>query len=122
MTQKVYFNSACPVCRSGIAKQRERMSAAGVDDVQWIDVHVDGDAVCALNTDLESVRERLHVVDDRGQVFVGAAAFAQLGARTAGQRWWAWILRLPVLRTLARWGYNVFARGLYRWNRRKGRW
>lgn len=122
MNTKVYYNSGCPVCRSGIAKQRERMGAAGVDDVEWIDVHTDQTAVCELNTDLESVRERLHVVDESGRVHVGAAAFAQLGARTRSQRWWAWLMRLPVLRTLARWGYNLFARVLYRWNRRKGHW
>jgi hypothetical protein len=28
--RRIYFNSACPVCRAGVAAQRQRMDAAGV--------------------------------------------------------------------------------------------
>ena len=39
MTDKVYYNSACPVCKAGIEKQRDVMERDGVDGVEWVDVH-----------------------------------------------------------------------------------
>jgi predicted DCC family thiol-disulfide oxidoreductase YuxK len=118
---KVYYNSACPVCDAGIRYQRARLGDQA-DDVDWIDVHARNEAAAEAGADLEVVRERLHVVDDRGEVHVGSEAFAELWSRTPGQRWLAWLVRVPVARSLARWLYNGFARLLYRWNRRKDRW
>ena len=118
---KVYYNSACPVCAAGIARQR-RVLDGQADAVDWIDVHTDNGAVRDLDQELEFVRERLHVVDAAGAVHVGADAFNALFDLSAKQRWLAWIGRLPLLRDLLRWSYNAFAARLYRWNRAKGRW
>ena len=35
--KKVYFNSACPVCRAGIEQQREKIGDAA--EIDWVDVH-----------------------------------------------------------------------------------
>jgi predicted DCC family thiol-disulfide oxidoreductase YuxK len=118
---KVYYNSACPVCDAGIKGQRERMAACSTQ-VEWIDIHADAEAVKQIGAEREFVRERLHVVDEHGDVRIGAEAFEVLWQHTPGQRAWARIVRLPVIRVLARWLYNVFAAGLYAWNRAKGRW
>jgi predicted DCC family thiol-disulfide oxidoreductase YuxK len=118
---KVYYNSACPVCDAGIKGQRERMAACSAQ-VEWIDIHKDAEAVKEIGADREFVRERLHVVDERGRIRVGAEAFEVLWERTPNQRRWARIVRLPVVRVVARWLYNGFAAGLYAWNRAKGRW
>ena len=116
---RVYFNSACPVCRAGIEFQRERLGDA---DIEWVDVHTENAAVCGLGADLEFVRERLHVVDEEDQLHVGAEAFAALWRKTPGQRGLGTIAGLPVLRTVFAWIYNGFARLLYRWNRWTGNW
>jgi predicted DCC family thiol-disulfide oxidoreductase YuxK len=122
MAAKVYYNSACPVCDAGIKDQRARMAACGATDVEWIDVHAEPARAAEVGATLEEVRERLHVREDDGSVGVGAEAFARLWERTAGQGWLASLVRLPILSTLARLAYNAFARGLYRWNRARGRW
>ncbi len=113
----VYYNSACPVCEAGICHQRARMQDSAVD---WIDLHARPELARELGIDIELLRERLHVRDAAGQMHVGARAFALLWSRTRGQRWLAWLARR--LAWLAGPLYNVLARQLYRWNRRRGHW
>jgi predicted DCC family thiol-disulfide oxidoreductase YuxK len=122
MTDRVYYNSACPVCRAGIADQQARMEACGATDIEWVDVHQAPERAAEAGAGLEEVREKLHVRRGDGTVVVGAEAFGHLWSATPGQRWLGRLARLPVLRTLARWAYDGFARQLYRWNRAKGHW
>ena len=116
-TTTVYYNSACPVCDAGIRDQRGRMQACNIN---WVDVHTEPDAVKEINSELETVRERLHVRNANGELLIGEQALAALWSQTKGQRWLAWLtLRLNFLtRPL----YNFIARHLYRWNRRRGHW
>ena len=118
---KVYYNGACPVCAAGISRQRRQL-AGRETQFEWIDVDTDNAAVRGIDAGLEFVRERLHVVDDAGEIHVGAAAFTALWKLTPGQRTIGWFSQLPILRTVLRWVYNAFAAGLYRWNRRHNRW
>lgn len=118
---KVYYNGACPVCAAGIEQQKRKLegSAAQVD---WIDVHSDNAAACEVGDDLEFVRERLHLRDESGALQVGSEAFLALWRLTPGQGRLARSRALPIIRPVFRWSYNLFAAGLYRWNRRNGRW
>jgi predicted DCC family thiol-disulfide oxidoreductase YuxK len=118
---RVYYNSACPVCNSGIGAERRRLQACNVD-VEWIDIHRDPERLKEIGASQEFVRERLHVADDTGALHVGAAAFGALWQQTPQLRPMAALLRAPVIRTVASSTYNVFAAGLYRWNRWRGRW
>lgn len=119
---KVYYNSACPVCKAGIENQRERMEACGLAQVEWIDVHHNPAAAAEVGADLETVRETLHVKTADGRIEKGADAFAALWGRTRGQGWLAAIVRAPLLHGFWQLLYRGFARLLYRWNRSKGHW
>ncbi len=90
--------------------------------MEWIDVHLDNEAVTEISADLEFVRERLHVVDESDTIQVGSEALLALWRLTSDQRWFAWLSGLPIIRTFFRWSYNGFAAVLYRWNRWNGRW
>ena len=116
---QVFYNSACPVCDAGIRRQRSRMAACRAE---WVDVHAEPQAVQAVAAPLETVRERLHVIDAEGCVQVGADALAALWLATPGQRWLGHLARFAPFRPLARLAYNAFARMLYRWNRWRGHW
>lgn len=116
---QVFYNSACPVCDAGIRGQRERMAAC---QVQWVDVHARPGTVQALGAPLESVRERLHVIDAQGRLRVGADALAALWLATPGWRWLGRALGWWPVKPVARAAYNAFARLLYRWNRSRGHW
>jgi predicted DCC family thiol-disulfide oxidoreductase YuxK len=117
---RVYYNSACPVCNAGIGAERRRMAACNAD-VEWIDIHRDPGRLQEIGASQEFVRKRLHVVDASGAVRIGAEAFGALWSQTQ-MRPLAALLRMPVIRTVAGSAYNVFAAGLYRWNkfRRRG--
>lgn len=118
---KVYYNSACPICDAGIRYQRRKLQSSAAK-VEWIDVHRSNEAAADVASDLEFVRERLHVVDEEGTVHVGSEAFAQLWSKTQGQRAMSRLVRAPGVRTIATWLYNGFARLLYWWNRKNQRW
>ncbi|MFZ6747133.1 thiol-disulfide oxidoreductase DCC family protein [Undibacterium sp. JH2W] len=113
----VYYNSACPVCDAGIRDQRLRMQACNIN---WVDIHTQPDSVSDINSELEAVRERLHLRKSNGEILVGEQALAALWSQTRGRQWLAWLtLRLGFLtRPL----YNFVARHLYRWNRKRGHW
>jgi predicted DCC family thiol-disulfide oxidoreductase YuxK len=115
----VYYNSACPVCDAGVCAMKERTEEG---KVEWVDVHTQPDRLIPLGLNLEDVRERLHVTDPSGRLHIGATA---LVATWSLQSRWGWLLKpmaWPLLRTACDWAYGLFARQLYRWNRRKGHW
>ncbi len=119
---KVYYNSACPVCRAGIEESQCRLREQGVDTVEWVDVHTAPERVQEVSEQLEKVRERLHVRDEDGRLHVGADAIAELMAHTRGRHWSARLLRSLVVKPMAEFSYNCFARGLYIWNRALKHW
>lgn len=115
----VYFNSACPVCRTGVEWQQGQVSSC---EIEWIDVHGTPEAVVEVGAELEDVHERLHVRDSAGRILVGADAVAFVMGSRPGQRWVGRLATLPLVRPVMRLVYDAFARVLYRWNRGKGRW
>ena len=62
------------------------------------------------------------MVDEQGRLLVGADVAIAVWAMTPGRRWLGWLMGLPGIRQLARWGYNRFADRLFAWNKRHGRW
>jgi predicted DCC family thiol-disulfide oxidoreductase YuxK len=122
MPTKVYYNSACPVCKAGINDQRQRMEKCGISDIEWVDVHDNPDRVAEVDKSLEHVRERLYVKGDQGEIDIGIDAFIHLWQRTPGQRWLATLFQWPIIKPLARLAYNGFAKLLYRWNRVLKHW
>lgn len=116
---KVYYNSACPVCKAGIESQRGKSSAC---EIQWKDVHQNNELVTEVGTELEFVRERLHVVDERGDLQVGFDAFLAIWQYSPNEIWKAKVLGLPGIKHLCRAVYNLFAAALYMWNRSKEHW
>jgi len=116
---KVYYNSACPVCKAGIEGQMEKGSSC---EIQWADVHKDNELVSEVHADLEFVRERLHVVDEKEELHVGFDAFLAIWKNSPSEQWKARIFGLPVIKQLCRIAYNLFAAALYKWNKSKSHW
>jgi len=116
---KVYYNAACPVCKAGIESQMEKMEAC---DVEWKNIHSNTQFVDELNSDLEQVRKRLHVIDEHGIPHIGFDAFLILWQHSPHEEWKAKLLGLPIIKSFGQFAYNLFAAGLYRWNRAKKHW
>jgi len=122
MSDKVYYNSACPVCKAGIEKQRTLMENCGIKDIDWVDVHTQPETATETPSSLEQIRERLHIKDDSGQIRIGADAFIFLWLRTPKLKWLGKISQLPVIKPIFHLCYNLFAKLLYRWNRSLNHW
>lgn len=116
---RVFYNSACPVCDAGINSQKGKTTSCGVD---WEDVHLNNEKVAELNTDLEFVRERLHVIDAQGHLRVGYEAFITIWENSPTEQWKAKLSKIWGIRWCLNQLYNVFAKALYTWNRAKNHW
>jgi predicted DCC family thiol-disulfide oxidoreductase YuxK len=119
LNMKVYYNSACPVCKAGIEGQMGKESSC---DIQWHDVHTNNNLVAELGSDLEFVRERLHVVDEKGVLHVGFDAILAIWRNSPKEKWKAIVLGAPVIKQLCRGAYNIFAAALYKWNKTNKHW
>ena len=122
---KLYYNSACPVCRTGIEQQRAKMDASvdgGSDVIAWCDIEATPEAAQEIDRSVDQIRHSLHMVDESGRLLVGADVAIAVWSMTPGRRWLGWLVGLPGIRQLARWGYNRFADRLFAWNKRQGRW
>jgi predicted DCC family thiol-disulfide oxidoreductase YuxK len=122
---KLYYNSACPVCRTGIEQQRAKMDDAlpdGSDTIQWCDIAATPDAAQEIDKSVDQIRHSLHMVDEQGRLLVGADVAIAVWNMTPGRRWLGRLVGLPGIRQIARWGYNRFADRLFAWNKRHGRW
>jgi predicted DCC family thiol-disulfide oxidoreductase YuxK len=122
---KLYYNSACPVCRTGIEQQRAKMDEtlpAGSDTIAWCDIAATPEAAQEIGRSVDQIRHSLHMVDPNGRLLVGADVAIAVWAMTPGRRWLGGLVGLPGIRQLARWAYNRFADRLFAWNKRQGRW
>lgn len=122
---KLYYNSACPVCRTGIEQQRAKMDESlpdGSATIAWCDIAETPEAAREIDRSVDQIRHSLHMVDAEGRLLVGADVAIAVWEMTPGRRWLGWLVGLPGIRQLARWGYNRFADRLFAWNRRQGRW
>jgi predicted DCC family thiol-disulfide oxidoreductase YuxK len=116
---QVFYNSACPVCNAGISSQRDKMASC---PVQWRDIHSDVTAIHEIPSALEFARERLHAIDEHGDVKIGLEAFAVIWRHSPNERWKARVISLPVVKPMLSLFYNLFAKLLYAWNVKKGHW
>jgi predicted DCC family thiol-disulfide oxidoreductase YuxK len=119
----VWYNTKCPVCSAGIDWQRSRLvRAARAGIIEFRDIGLEPDALARFGAGVEDVRRRLHAVDAAGRLHVGIDCAIEIWRRTPGDGWLGRVLGLPVVRGVARFGYDRFGDVLYAWNRRMRHW
>ena len=119
----VWYNTRCPVCNGGIDWQRSKLvQAVRAGRIAFKDVNEQPDALASHGASLDDVRRRLHATDETGQLIVGADVAIAVWRATPGEEWLATLLGNPVMRPVARFGYDRFADALFAWNRWKGHW
>ncbi len=90
--------------------------------MEWKDIHSNPTLVTEINSEIEQVRERLHVVDEHNQIYIGFDAFLTIWQHSPREKWKATLLSLPIIKQLGRIAYNQFAAMLYKWNKAKKHW
>ncbi|MFN3891371.1 MAG: thiol-disulfide oxidoreductase DCC family protein [Beijerinckiaceae bacterium] len=119
----VYYNTRCPVCDYGIRRQKARLlEAVKAGEIEFRDINLEPQALAHWGAGVEDVRKRLHALDGAGELLVGADVAIAIWRRTPGERWLGAIMGSRPLAPVARLTYDLFARALYAWNRRKGHW
>lgn len=115
-TPRTFYNADCPVCSAGVAHMRQL--TGGSDDL-WVDITAHPGALANHGADVEAIKKRLHVIDRHGVLRVGMPAVAALWDETPRYRSIAQFVRLPLVRQLADALYELLARLLYAWNKRR---
>lgn len=119
----VWYNTRCPVCDAGIARQRNKLIAASrTGTIVFRDINLEPEALAVHGASLADIRRRLHATDESGHLLVGVDVAIAIWRLTPGEQWLATVAGNPVVRPVARFVYDRFADLLYAWNRRKGRW
>ena len=117
---KVLYNSACPVCKSGIQYQQKRVDA--LENIDWEDIHRNPTYCQQINSSMDDARERLHVISKEGDIKIGLDAFIYLWQLSPKDKWKARFFSLPVIHFIFSRFYNLFAKCLFIYNQYKKRW
>ncbi|MBB4267667.1 thiol-disulfide oxidoreductase DCC family protein [Roseospira visakhapatnamensis] len=113
----VFYNGACPVCRTEINHYRRIDARAGLG-LGWHDVSAGRGALSAHGINARAATRRLYAIDETGHLHAGVDAFVQVWRRLPRYRWLAWLVTRPGIRPAAGLVYeSVLAPALDRWNR-----
>ncbi len=106
--QSVYYNGACPVCRTEMSHYARRCQAAAVP-VTFIDSSMRHDNLAEYGLRREHLERRVYLKAANGQVLSGVAALTALWAQTPGYQWLSRLVSLPLLRPVAEALYDHIA-------------
>ena len=118
----VYYNGACPICRSEIHHYRGIAESHGVASIAWTDITTRAGLLLSWGVSDDAIVRRLHVVDGDGRLLAGVDAFIEIWKRLPPYGWLARLASVGWIKPLADALYDkVLAAALYRWNKAKGR-
>ncbi len=114
----VLYNGACPVCRREI-EHYQRLDDRDGQGLGFTDISEPVPVLKERALTQDEVKRRLHVIDADGRLLVGVPAFAAVWDHLPRYRWLSAIVRLPLLRSLVPWLYEIIAFGLYHADKRR---
>ncbi len=106
--QSVYYNGACPVCRTEMNHYARRCAAAAAP-VTFVDSSIRGNDLAEYGLRWEHLERRVYVKTANGQVQSGVAALTSLWFQTPGYRWLATLVNRPLIRPIANLLYEHIA-------------
>ncbi len=111
------FDDDCPICRTGVKRLRKRDTD---NKVHFMPLSEAGDSEDEKLPPESELRKEIHFLDAGGEVYKGVDAIAEFYRVTAGGRFVAALLRLPVVHTLARFVYRRVAENRLKLSRAMG--
>ena len=98
----VYYDGGCPMCTREVGMYQ---SLKGAEFIEWVNLSTLPDGEVAHGVTKKDALARLHVIDHKGNVHVGGAAFAAL---------WCMLPKFRILGALCtRWPFRVVLHHLY---------
>ena len=107
------YDGHCALCRATVAFVKERDH---LGQIECADLQLPENEARFPSFSKEAVRQQIHVVDSCGQVFIGTPGVRQFLALLPRWRWFAWMLGVPGLRSIAQFFYMRIANNRYRFN------
>jgi predicted DCC family thiol-disulfide oxidoreductase YuxK len=107
----VIYDGECSFCRKQTQKIRRRDKQQRFELIPSQSPELTTRFPQLAEHDLQS---GMRLIDERGEVHVGADAVYEIARRLPGHRWFAWCYRLPGVRGLARTAYAWIARHRHR--------
>ena len=101
----VFFDGSCPICSKEIDFYKMRV---GADELSWVDVSDDKIPIPIQTRSREELMARFHVLSSSGELVSGGAAFAELWASLPAFKIFGKLFKLPILRSLIDFGYDIF--------------
>lgn len=106
---RVYYDGVCPGCRRDRARY-ERWAGETGRDVRWCDVTEHQQTLRAKGIDPRAALLSLHVEEEGGAIREGIDAYVLLMRRVPRLRPLAWLIGLPGLKPVLRFGYDRWVR------------
>jgi predicted DCC family thiol-disulfide oxidoreductase YuxK len=107
LRRTIFYDELCQLCSREIDLFRKRVPDGSL---RFVDISDPGFDATVHGVDPVRVHQEMHVRNEEtGELLVGVPALVAMWECVPGFRWLATLTRLPVLRTLAHWGYVVFA-------------
>ena len=108
MKIKVFFNDSCSICKMEIDHYKKHSN----DNLEWVDITNNQQAVDLTSKSKEELLRRLHVIDN-GQVIGGARAFIIIWSKIPKYNFLAKILSFKPLFILFHYAYEFVAYFLF---------
>jgi len=103
---KVFYDGKCPLCNKEISYYK---TIAPPDIFDWLDVANKPKILNNFGIDRITALKRLHVQNSKGEIKIGVNAFATIWQQLAYWKILAWIIKLPIIYSIASFMYNTFA-------------
>jgi len=107
----LFFDGECPLCSREVAHYR---ALDRRDQIRWVDISREPDALVELGIDRSAAMHRLHAVDEMGRVVSGMTAFVAVWRQLPGYRHLAGFVERFGLVSALDWFYARFAAWRYR--------
>ncbi|HTM68012.1 MAG TPA: DUF393 domain-containing protein [Candidatus Binatia bacterium] len=102
--KQVIYDGSCKLCRITIDKAKKADAGKTLEFVDFTSQPL------PPGMGREAAEKEIHVIDEKGRVHKNAEGIMELLEADPKRRWLARLGRLPVIRTLLRWGYRLVAR------------
>ena len=102
----VYYDGICSLCSREIAHYKK---IAPPNIIRWVDVNKDISELSNYGISQIDALKYLHVIDQTGQIRIGADAFELIWSLLPRWKFLSIIIRVPIVKYFAKYVYTIFA-------------
>lgn len=103
---KIFFDGNCIVCDTEVMRYKKMAPAL----FEIIDISAPSFDAAKFGLQSENLKFQMHLLTPEGEIKVGVDAFAFIWSQIKGLKTAARVIKLPVIYSLAKIGYRIFAR------------